>query len=147
MRISHKRLTIWKTTFAVLLPIYGHKCWKKSSKIGRPDWTTSEPAVAVICQKSYLKSTSDEYTATSVELGNIHATLLATKERINLPLFRLPISIEALDTLIKKVEELRAHLTPVDSTPKETVPSDTTLDSPSKRTLKNLKLKTDKKKN
>ncbi|GFW45430.1 hypothetical protein TNCV_4702411 [Trichonephila clavipes] len=22
-------LTIWKTTFAVLLPIYGHKCWKK----------------------------------------------------------------------------------------------------------------------
>ncbi|GFU52385.1 transposase [Trichonephila clavipes] len=44
MRISHKRLTIWKTTFAVLLPINGHKCWKKSSKIGRPDWTTSEPA-------------------------------------------------------------------------------------------------------
>ncbi|GFV10166.1 uncharacterized protein TNCV_3661181 [Trichonephila clavipes] len=34
-----------------LLPIYGHKCWKKSSKIGRPDWTTSEPAVAVLCQK------------------------------------------------------------------------------------------------
>ncbi|GFV77253.1 DUF4817 domain-containing protein [Trichonephila clavipes] len=32
-----------------------HKCWKKSSKIGRLDWTTSEPAVAVICQKSYLK--------------------------------------------------------------------------------------------
>ncbi|GFX39503.1 DUF4817 domain-containing protein [Trichonephila clavipes] len=27
----------------------------KSSKIGLPDWTTSEPAVAVICQKSYLK--------------------------------------------------------------------------------------------
>ncbi|GFU56049.1 nuclease HARBI1 [Trichonephila clavipes] len=27
--------------------IYGHKCWKKSSKIGRPDWTTSEPAVAI----------------------------------------------------------------------------------------------------
>ncbi|GFU67303.1 transposable element Tcb2 transposase [Trichonephila clavipes] len=46
---------MWKTTFAVLLPIYGHKCWKKSSKIGRPDWTTSEPAVAVLCQKSYLK--------------------------------------------------------------------------------------------
>ncbi|GFV87711.1 transposase [Trichonephila clavipes] len=41
--------------FAVLLPIYGHKCWKKSSKIGSPDWTTSEPAVAVLCQKSYLK--------------------------------------------------------------------------------------------
>ncbi|GFW69936.1 DUF4817 domain-containing protein [Trichonephila clavipes] len=35
----------------VLLPIYGHKCWKKSSKIGPLDWTTSEPAVAVICQK------------------------------------------------------------------------------------------------
>ncbi|GFW31579.1 uncharacterized protein TNCV_4420121 [Trichonephila clavipes] len=55
MPISHKRLTIWKTTFVVLLPIYGHKCWKKSSKIGRPDWTTCEPAVAVLCQKSYLK--------------------------------------------------------------------------------------------
>ncbi|GFU96383.1 uncharacterized protein TNCV_89591 [Trichonephila clavipes] len=40
---------------SVLLPIYGHKCWKKSSKIGRPDCTTSEPAVAVLCQKSYLK--------------------------------------------------------------------------------------------
>ncbi|GFS75632.1 DUF4817 domain-containing protein [Trichonephila clavipes] len=55
MRINHKRLTIWKTTIAVLLPIYDHNCWKKSSKIGRPDWTTSEPAVAVLCQKSYLK--------------------------------------------------------------------------------------------
>ncbi|GFX06839.1 uncharacterized protein TNCV_1201541 [Trichonephila clavipes] len=55
MRISHKCFTIWKTPFAVLLPIYGHKCWKKSSKIGRPDWTTSEPAMAVLCQKSYLK--------------------------------------------------------------------------------------------
>ncbi|GFT22508.1 uncharacterized protein TNCV_3274681 [Trichonephila clavipes] len=50
MRISHKRLTIWKTAFAVLLPIYGHKCWKKSSKIGRPDWTTSEPAVAAVAE-------------------------------------------------------------------------------------------------
>ncbi|GFT77771.1 putative LOC100569746 [Trichonephila clavipes] len=39
----------------VLLPIYGHKCWKKSSKIGRLDWTTSEPAVTVTYQKSYLK--------------------------------------------------------------------------------------------
>ncbi|GFW45502.1 uncharacterized protein TNCV_3244421 [Trichonephila clavipes] len=28
---------------------------KNSSKIGRPDWTTSKPAVAVLCQKSYLK--------------------------------------------------------------------------------------------
>ncbi|GFV84381.1 uncharacterized protein TNCV_2044291 [Trichonephila clavipes] len=55
MRISHKRLTIWKATFAVLLPINGHKCWEKSSKIGHPDWTTSEPAVADLCQKSYLK--------------------------------------------------------------------------------------------
>ncbi|GFV49773.1 putative DD41D transposase [Trichonephila clavipes] len=27
----------------------------KSSKIGRPDWTTSESAVVVLCQKSYLK--------------------------------------------------------------------------------------------
>ncbi|GFT11394.1 uncharacterized protein TNCV_1144601 [Trichonephila clavipes] len=55
MRISHKRLTIWKTPFAVLLPIYDHKCCKKSSKMGHPDWTTSEPAVAVLFQKSYLK--------------------------------------------------------------------------------------------
>ncbi|GFX23975.1 uncharacterized protein TNCV_2730801 [Trichonephila clavipes] len=28
---------------------------EKSSKIVRPDWTTSEPAVAVVCHKSYLK--------------------------------------------------------------------------------------------
>ncbi|GFW82147.1 uncharacterized protein TNCV_5056221 [Trichonephila clavipes] len=28
---------------------------EKSSKIGRPDWTRSEPALAVLCQKSYLK--------------------------------------------------------------------------------------------
>ncbi|GFU41349.1 uncharacterized protein TNCV_3011681 [Trichonephila clavipes] len=28
---------------------------ENSSKIGRPDWTTSEPAMAVLCQKSYLK--------------------------------------------------------------------------------------------
>ncbi|GFV65366.1 hypothetical protein TNCV_2072791 [Trichonephila clavipes] len=28
---------------------------EKSSKIGRPDWTTSEPAMAILCQKSYLK--------------------------------------------------------------------------------------------
>ncbi|GFU69659.1 transposable element Tc3 transposase [Trichonephila clavipes] len=28
---------------------------EKSSKIGRPDWTTSKPALAVLCQKSYLK--------------------------------------------------------------------------------------------
>ncbi|GFW32045.1 RNA-directed DNA polymerase from mobile element jockey [Trichonephila clavipes] len=94
---------------------------------------------------SIVPATSDEYTATSAELGNIHTALLAAKERMNLPLFRLPISIEALDALIKKVEEQRAHLTPVDSTPKETVPSDTTLNSPSKRTLKNLRLKTDNK--
>ncbi|GFX60991.1 DUF4817 domain-containing protein [Trichonephila clavipes] len=47
-----------KTTFAVLLQIYGHKCWKKSFKIGRPDWTTSEPAMAVLWQKSYLKCNS-----------------------------------------------------------------------------------------
>ncbi|GFX00246.1 putative DD41D transposase [Trichonephila clavipes] len=37
---------------------YGHKCWKMSSKIGRPDWTISEPAMSVICQKSYLKCNS-----------------------------------------------------------------------------------------
>ncbi|GFX85459.1 uncharacterized protein TNCV_3716311 [Trichonephila clavipes] len=42
---------------------------KKSSKIGRPDWTTSEPAVAVICQKSYLKCNA---TRLSFELKKIH---------------------------------------------------------------------------
>ncbi|GFU77729.1 transposable element Tc3 transposase [Trichonephila clavipes] len=31
------------------------KMLEKASKIGRPNWTTSEPAMAVICQKSYLK--------------------------------------------------------------------------------------------
>ncbi|GFV69900.1 transposable element Tc3 transposase [Trichonephila clavipes] len=34
---------------------------EKSSKIGRPDWTTSEPAVAVLCQKSYLKCAEKYY--------------------------------------------------------------------------------------
>ncbi|GFU99624.1 transposable element Tc3 transposase [Trichonephila clavipes] len=33
------------------VPIYGHKCWKKSSKIGRPDWTTSELTITM----SYMK--------------------------------------------------------------------------------------------
>ncbi|GFU95857.1 uncharacterized protein TNCV_4857811 [Trichonephila clavipes] len=33
LRIIHKGLTIWKTTFAVLLPIYGHKCWKSHRKL------------------------------------------------------------------------------------------------------------------
>ncbi|GFT33988.1 hypothetical protein TNCV_4384431 [Trichonephila clavipes] len=100
---------------------------------------------------SIVPATSDEYTATGAELGNIHTALLAAKERINLPLFRFPISIESLDVEVEveveeEVEEQRAHLIPVDSTPKETVPSDTTLNSPSKITLKNLRLKTDKKK-
>ncbi|GFV09138.1 hypothetical protein TNCV_2430201 [Trichonephila clavipes] len=67
---------------------------------------------------SIVPATSDEYTATSTDLGNIHTTLLAFKERMNLLLFRLPISLKALDALIKKVEEQRSHLTPVDSTPK-----------------------------
>ncbi|GFX96632.1 uncharacterized protein TNCV_244191 [Trichonephila clavipes] len=48
-----------------VIAVYGHKCWKKSSKIGRPDWTTSEPAVAVLCQISYLK-----YNATKDYLSN-----------------------------------------------------------------------------
>ncbi|GFY75183.1 hypothetical protein TNIN_351491 [Trichonephila inaurata madagascariensis] len=94
---------------------------------------------------SIVPATSDEYAANSEELGNFHTALLAAKERMNLPLFPLPTSIEALNALIKKVEEQCAHLNPVDSTPKKTVPSDTTLNSPSKRTLKNLRLKTDKK--
>ncbi|GFV61609.1 uncharacterized protein TNCV_187671 [Trichonephila clavipes] len=44
-----------KTTFAVLLPIRPN-CWKKSSKIDVQIGLHPEPAaVAVICQKSYLK--------------------------------------------------------------------------------------------
>ncbi|GFW73990.1 hypothetical protein TNCV_545141 [Trichonephila clavipes] len=81
---------------------------------------------------SIVPATSDEYTATSAEFGNIRTALIATKERMNLPLFRLPISIEALDAIIKKVEEQSAHLTPVDSTPKETAPSDSTLNLPAR---------------
>ncbi|GFS89859.1 RNA-directed DNA polymerase from mobile element jockey [Trichonephila clavipes] len=37
---------------------------------------------------SIVPATSDEYTATSAELGDIHTVLLAAKERMNLPLFR-----------------------------------------------------------
>ncbi|GFX62394.1 uncharacterized protein TNCV_1381191 [Trichonephila clavipes] len=37
-----------------LLPIYGHKCWKKSSKIGRPDWTTSEGGAMKIMIKYWV---------------------------------------------------------------------------------------------
>ncbi|GFS53006.1 hypothetical protein TNIN_44051 [Trichonephila inaurata madagascariensis] len=58
---------------------------------------------------SIVPATSDEYAATSAELGNIHTALLAAKKRMNLPLFRLPISIEALDALIKKVQEQCTH--------------------------------------
>ncbi|GFY11286.1 uncharacterized protein TNCV_4472691 [Trichonephila clavipes] len=49
---NHDVQELWFQQDGATCPIYGHKCWKKSSKIGRPDWTTSEPAVAVICQKS-----------------------------------------------------------------------------------------------
>ncbi|GFU12773.1 hypothetical protein TNCV_4788241 [Trichonephila clavipes] len=108
------------------------------------DWTQNG-IINNVHIPSSPSTTSDEFAATSAELGNIHTALLAAKERMNLPLFRLPTSIEALDPLIKKVEEQRAHLIPVDSTPKETVPYDTTLNSSSKRTLKYLRLKTDKK--
>ncbi|GFV56214.1 putative transposable element [Trichonephila clavipes] len=31
--LVYERLTIWKTTFTVLLPIYGHKCWKCHRKL------------------------------------------------------------------------------------------------------------------
>ncbi|GFU52392.1 putative transposable element [Trichonephila clavipes] len=64
MRISHKRLTIWKTTFAVLFPIYGHKYWKKSSKIGRPDWTTSKPAMTALLKLSALKRINKKFKET-----------------------------------------------------------------------------------
>ncbi|GFV77618.1 hypothetical protein TNCV_616381 [Trichonephila clavipes] len=64
---------------------------------------------------SIVPATSDEYATTRAELGNIHTALLAAKERMNLPLFRLLTTIEVLDGLLKKVEEQRTHLTPVDS--------------------------------
>ncbi|GFW01940.1 uncharacterized protein TNCV_3029091 [Trichonephila clavipes] len=51
---------------------------------------------------SIAPATNDEYAATSAELGNIHTSLLAVKERMNFPLFRLSKSIETLDALIKK---------------------------------------------
>ncbi|GFV70011.1 hypothetical protein TNCV_5074761 [Trichonephila clavipes] len=58
-----EKLTVWPQTLdqlednicRVIANIRPQKCWKKSLKIGRPDWTTSEPAVAVLCRKSYLK--------------------------------------------------------------------------------------------
>ncbi|GFY37459.1 hypothetical protein TNIN_75851 [Trichonephila inaurata madagascariensis] len=51
---------------------------------------------------SIARAINDEYADTSAELGNIHTVLLAFKERMNLTLFRLRKSIEALDALIKK---------------------------------------------
>ncbi|GFU44261.1 down syndrome cell adhesion molecule-like protein Dscam2 [Trichonephila clavipes] len=52
---------------------------EKVMKIGRPDWTTSEPTEAVICQKSYLKSSaasmsrniSTSGTNTSADIGDL----------------------------------------------------------------------------
>ncbi|GFY29692.1 histone-lysine N-methyltransferase SETMAR [Trichonephila clavipes] len=40
---------------------------ENSLKIGRPDWITSEPAVAVLCQKSYLKC---EHASQVAEISN-----------------------------------------------------------------------------
>ncbi|GFS58666.1 transposable element Tc3 transposase [Trichonephila clavipes] len=54
------------------------KCWKKSSKIGRPDWTTSEPAVAVLCQTSYLKWPEPD------EIGNGIEEVVDISRNINL---------------------------------------------------------------
>ncbi|GFS33649.1 hypothetical protein TNIN_453941 [Trichonephila inaurata madagascariensis] len=62
---------------------------------------------------SIAPATNDEYAATSAELGNIPTALPAVKERMNLTLFRLSKSIEALNVLIKKVDEQCAHLTSV----------------------------------
>ncbi|GFW44975.1 hypothetical protein TNCV_4512891 [Trichonephila clavipes] len=56
-----EKLTGWCTLWAggIIGPYFkndeGHKYWKMSSKIRRLDWTTSEPAVAVVCQTPYLK--------------------------------------------------------------------------------------------
>ncbi|GFU51026.1 zinc finger protein [Trichonephila clavipes] len=98
MRISHKRLTIWKTTFAVLLPIYGHKCWKKSSKIGRPDWTTSEPAMVVICQKSYLKyKNSFLFTLSSRPAASPLVKLVEREERWEAPGHPQGVSLQNWD--------------------------------------------------
>ncbi|GFV55916.1 hypothetical protein TNCV_1390321 [Trichonephila clavipes] len=57
MRISHKRHL--EDNIRRVIADIRHKCWKKSSKIGRPEWTTSERAVAVLCQKSYLEYLRD----------------------------------------------------------------------------------------
>ncbi|GFT31517.1 hypothetical protein TNCV_609171 [Trichonephila clavipes] len=85
-----------------------------------------------------LAERSKRHNPSAIHVMAFILTIPGQKKRMNLPMFRLPTSIEALDALIKKVEEQRACLTPVDSTPKETVPSDTTLNSPSKRTLKHF---------
>ncbi|GFT21895.1 hypothetical protein TNCV_3179891 [Trichonephila clavipes] len=54
--------------------IYGLKCWKKSSKIGRPDWTTSEPAVSYA--RNPFKMSADDYrlTVSDIPSGKILMT-------------------------------------------------------------------------
>ncbi|GFU83609.1 hypothetical protein TNCV_4730681 [Trichonephila clavipes] len=41
MRISHKRLTIWEDNIRRVIADIRPQMLEKSSKIGRPDWTTS----------------------------------------------------------------------------------------------------------
>ncbi|GFX68511.1 DDE_3 domain-containing protein [Trichonephila clavipes] len=48
----------------------------RPSKIGRPDWTTSEPAVAVLFQKSYLKLMPQEYLSNKKNLCQSNNTSL-----------------------------------------------------------------------
>ncbi|GFU03399.1 hypothetical protein TNCV_3095201 [Trichonephila clavipes] len=54
-RISHKRLTIWEDNIRRVIADIRPQMLEKSSKIGRPGWTTSWPAVAVLMPKSCLK--------------------------------------------------------------------------------------------
>ncbi|GFV13105.1 hypothetical protein TNCV_2378161 [Trichonephila clavipes] len=61
MRISHKRLTTLEDNIRrVIADIRPQMLEKSHRKIGRPDWTTSELAVAVLCQKSYLKCNKEK---------------------------------------------------------------------------------------
>ncbi|GFU03575.1 hypothetical protein TNCV_3399101 [Trichonephila clavipes] len=63
---------------------------------------------------SIVPATSDEYTATIAELGNIHHHPSCRQGKDELPLFRLPTYLSRPWTpSSKKVEEQRIHQTPV----------------------------------
>ncbi|GFU98175.1 cytochrome P450 1A1 [Trichonephila clavipes] len=110
MRISHKRLTVWKTTFAVLLPIYGHKCWKKSSKIGRPDWTTSEPAVARPLSPTSTKTSQQKIQKKRVVESHHTQQILISDTKATVDFFP---TMSTLGTQLKMIAETIHSLSPV----------------------------------